>query len=155
MKLLLLTLFTLGVSGSEENDRKGKLFLVTSTTSTTVSTTTSILQTTTTCFAVTAARQACRKRRMILSNDPITNAEDTIEISRVERNVDDTVEVDNIESGTPKDGAKRDAKFFWYYMTTTTTSTSTSTSTSLSFTATYLITLSGCTPAGATFTVCG
>ena len=34
---------------------------------------------------VTAARQACRKRRMILSNDPITNAEDTIEISRVER----------------------------------------------------------------------
>ena len=34
---------------------------------------------------VTAAKQACRRRRMILSNDPITNAEDTIEISRVER----------------------------------------------------------------------
>ena len=35
---------------------------------------------------VTAAAKACkRRRRMILSNDPITNAEDTIEISRVER----------------------------------------------------------------------
>ena len=34
---------------------------------------------------VTAAKQACRRRRMILSNDPITNAEDNIEISRVER----------------------------------------------------------------------
>ena len=34
---------------------------------------------------VTAAKQACRRRRMILSNDPITEAEDNIEISRVER----------------------------------------------------------------------
>ena len=36
-------------------------------------------------FRVTAAAKACRRRRMIVSDDPITKAEDTIEISRVER----------------------------------------------------------------------
>ena len=51
------------------------------------------------------------------------------------RKVEESIEADNVEPGTSelRDG-KRDAKFFWYYMTTTTTSTSTSTSTSLSYT---------------------
>ncbi|XP_023330543.1 uncharacterized protein LOC111702953 isoform X1 [Eurytemora carolleeae] len=152
MRLLILTpLFFLGVSASA--DREGKLFLVTSTTSTTVSTTTSILQTQATCFALTAITKACRRKRMMMTNDPISKAEDTIEISRVKRKVEDSIDVDSVEGSQMKAG-NRNAKFFWYYMTTTTTSTSTSTSTSLSYTATYSISLSGCTPA-ATFTACG
>merc|ERR1712071_665702 len=51
-----------------------------------------------------------------------------------------------VEAGIEEAGSKRDAKFFWYYMTTTSTCTSTSTSTSLSYTATLTVTLTGCTP---------
>merc|ERR1712042_334480 len=153
MKLLILiSLATLGVSAAQK-ERDGKLFLVTSTTSTTVSTTTSLLSTTTTCFDVTAITASCgRKKRMIMSQDPITDAKEEIEVSRVNRDVAETVPEEKLSSGHNKEDTKgtRDAKFFWYYMTTT----STSTSTSSSYTATYTVTLTGCTPT-VTFTACG
>ena len=53
------------------------------------------------------------------------------------RQILDSVKADHVEPGTKdlvNEEGKREAKFFWYYMTTTTTSTSTSTSTSLSYT---------------------
>merc|ERR1719204_1653720 len=149
--LILASALVLGASAHEMN-REGKLLLVTSTTSVTMSTTTSVLSTSTTCFAVSAnvVTATCRRRKRSVLEDPVSDNVDEIEVSRVSRDVSETVE-DNVDSGLEK-GAKRDAKFFWYYMTTT--STSISTSTSSSFTATVSVTLTGCTPGGV-FTVCG
>merc|ERR1712142_1159316 len=130
MRVLVFAVLIAGIAASQ--DRDGKLFLVTSTTSTSISTTTSILSTTWACFAVSGSTitAACKKRkkRMVLVDPIVEDDKEPIEISRVARGIDESIPSSRLESGLKSSEGQREAKFFWYYMTTTSTSTSTSSS---------------------------
>merc|ERR1719447_118700 len=139
----------------EGTARDPKLFFVTTATSAAVSTsTTSVLQT---CLMqITKIKDACtqRKKRSVTVDDHFVTLDKqkpvVKDITRVSRDLDET-KVESVPSSM--EGAKREPKFAWYYMTTTVTTISTSTAVSTTYTGTLTITIDKCTPSS--YIACG
>merc|ERR1711994_13167 len=139
-------------------ERAPKLLFVSRTTSTSLSVTTSFSPGLATCLMQTAGKitAACttRKKRSVLVDDDIIKLEKiplAIEgISRASRGIDETG-LESVHSSM--EGAKREPKFAWYYMTTTLTTTSFSTSVSTTYTGTLTLSIQKCTPSS--YLACG
>jgi len=156
--VIALIAICLAGAQAEDTEREPKLFFVSRTTSTSVSVTTTMSSARATCLMQTAGKitAACttRKKRSVMVDDDLIKLDEQRpaikDISRVSRNIDETVE-ESVHSSM--EGAKREPKFAWYYMTTTVTSTSTSTSVSTTYTGTLTLSIQKCTPT--TYLACG